>query len=266
MNEIYKTFNTNDVKSKEVTTHNNSLIPTGNNGYAKNSIEDNDYYDIYEATGLTDVYVTYLTKAVLAPTTKANYNYLRIQNLLLGSSTETFFTGGTVDANITMITFERDKIFDGLSTNEFGLSGYTNGTTENTNRGERLTLTDGTDITGYVYLDYGIILLKADITAGANMELLLNNASTVINCKKKSYQSIFICKVDQDEFNFTNNKSAIDSDGIYIDSFEIDDPTVYVTGIGLYDSNNKLIAIGKFSKPITKNMVTPLVFSAILEI
>lgn len=261
MNEIYKTFNTNDVKSKEVTTHNNSLIPTGNNGYAKNSTEGNDYYDIYEATGLTDVYVTYLTSTT--GETVGNYNYLRIQNLLLGSSTETFFTPDTA---ITMITFERDKIFDGLSTNEFGLFGYTNGTTENTNRGERLTLTDGTDITGYVYLDYGIILLKAEITADTNIKSLLNHASTVINCKKKSYQSIFICKVDQDEFNFTNNKSAIDSDGIYIDSFEIDDPTVYVTGIGLYDSNNKLIAIGKFSKPITKNMVTPLVFSAILEI
>ena len=69
-----------------------------------------------------------------------------------------------------MITFERDKIFDGLSTNEFGLSGYTNGTTENTNRGERLTLTDGTDITGYVYLDYGNYFVKSKDTAGANME------------------------------------------------------------------------------------------------
>ena len=33
----------------------------------------------------------------------------------------------------------------------------------------------------------------------------------------------------------------------------IGDPQVYITTIGLYNSNNELLAVGKLSKPLLKN-------------
>ena len=69
----------------------------------------------------------------------------------------------------------------------------------------------------------------------------------------------FFIRVKNKEFNYSNNPTFVSNgtDGktkgtiIYQDL--INNPRTYITSVGLYDSNNELLAIGKTSRPVQKS-------------
>lgn len=77
---------------------------------------------------------------------------------------------------------------------------------------------------------------------------------TVIN------SSLIFCRAAPSQCNYSSNPSYTKSDGSIrvIDDPENDDPFVYITTVGLYDSNNNLLAVAKTSRPIEKNPETDL--------
>lgn len=69
--------------------------------------------------------------------------------------------------------------------------------------------------------------------------------------------TLIFCRAASDEFNYSSNPTYTDDDNriIVIDPGEESTQTsfTYITGVGLYDSNDTLLAVGKVSRPIEKN-------------
>jgi hypothetical protein len=69
--------------------------------------------------------------------------------------------------------------------------------------------------------------------------------------------SLIFCRASADEFNYSSNPTYVDSENRIkvIDVGQEDTQTsfTFITGIGLYDANDNLLAVAKVSRPIEKN-------------
>lgn len=81
----------------------------------------------------------------------------------------------------------------------------------------------------------------------------------------------YFVRVKNKQFNYSNNPTFV-SDGtdgktkgtiVYQDL--INNPRTYITGVGLYDTNNELIAIGKVSRPVQKNFDSELLLKVRID-
>jgi len=64
---------------------------------------------------------------------------------------------------------------------------------------------------------------------------------------------IYHCRAHSNEFNYSANPSYLDSSGsIRVKTTTQDDPRSYITTVGLYSTNNELLAVGKLSEPLLK--------------
>jgi hypothetical protein len=65
------------------------------------------------------------------------------------------------------------------------------------------------------------------------------------------YQNEVRCRVNENDFNYTQNPSATisGSNGQYIDAVTGSDFRPYATSIGLYNDQNELLIVGKLSTP-----------------
>jgi hypothetical protein len=67
------------------------------------------------------------------------------------------------------------------------------------------------------------------------------------------------CKLKANEFNYTLNKTALQTtDGQIADLISGSDFNPYITGIGLYNDANELIAVGKLGRPTPKSLETDM--------
>lgn len=69
--------------------------------------------------------------------------------------------------------------------------------------------------------------------------------------------TLIFCRAAADEFNYSSNPTFIDSDNriVVIDAGQEDTQTAFtfVSSVGLYDSNDNLLAVAKLSRPVEKN-------------
>jgi hypothetical protein len=81
----------------------------------------------------------------------------------------------------------------------------------------------------------------------------------------------YFVRVKNKEYNYSNNPTFV-SDGtdgktkgtiIYQDL--INNPRTYITSVGLYDSNNELLAIGKVSRPVQKSFDSELLIKVRID-
>ena len=65
------------------------------------------------------------------------------------------------------------------------------------------------------------------------------------------YQNEYRCHINENDFNYTQNLSAIQSGttGSYIDAVTGSDFRPYATTVGLYNEANELLVVGKLSTP-----------------
>ena len=87
--------------------------------------------------------------------------------------------------------------------------------------------------------------------------------SSNITCSFEStitiYESQYKCTLRENEFNFTQNPSAVSSSinsGVLYDFATGSYFSPYVTTIGLYNNNYELIAVGKLAQPLPTSAVT----------
>jgi len=73
------------------------------------------------------------------------------------------------------------------------------------------------------------------------------NNTTEIN------SSIYFCRVPHNKYNYTSNPTYLSSSQIVVKSIATDTPISYITTIGLYSTNNELLAIAKLSEPLRKD-------------
>jgi hypothetical protein len=82
------------------------------------------------------------------------------------------------------------------------------------------------------------------ISGGANFQL--NSEETV------SSDYVFV-RVKSQDFNYTTNPSVISGSGVLNFPSLINNPQTYITTVGLYNTNNELLAVAKLSKPLVKD-------------
>jgi len=64
----------------------------------------------------------------------------------------------------------------------------------------------------------------------------------------------FFVRVKNGEYNFSNNPTFVTgSEGTFSQPTFLNDPTVYITTVGMYNDRQELLAVGKLSQPIQKS-------------
>ena len=93
------------------------------------------------------------------------------------------------------------------------------------------------------------------------------SGSLVMQNEQDQNQSTYYCRLHHHEFNFTSNPTFIVSGSTLGDIKPdfIGDPSVYVTGVGLYNQFGELIAVAKLNQPKLKNYNTELTVAAKLN-
>lgn len=139
--------------------------------------------------------------------------------------------------------------------------------------------TAGSGSYGFLLPDIGVILLNSKALASpvanggtgqSNLTASLGNtdqslpyklftsisgaASFTINSQETITSDYVFIRVRNSEFNYTENPSFISgSTGDIIYSDFINNPTTYITTVGMYNDNNELLAVAKLSKPLQKD-------------
>jgi hypothetical protein len=72
------------------------------------------------------------------------------------------------------------------------------------------------------------------------------NNSTELN------STIYFCRVNHNEFNYSSNPTYLSSSQIRVKSKRTDAPVSYITTVGLYSADNVLMAVAKLSEPLKK--------------
>ena len=73
------------------------------------------------------------------------------------------------------------------------------------------------------------------------------NNTTEIN------STIYFCRVPHNKYNYSSNPTYLSASQIRVKNLASDTPVSYITTIGLYSSNNELLAMAKLSEPLKKN-------------
>jgi len=129
---------------------------------------------------------------------------------------------------------------------------------------------------GFFYPDSGFIVLNpgcldATVTDGGallataktsnnadnNHVKLLNaintGASFIVDSEEKISSTYYFARARNYEYNYTTNPSFTDASGNVLINSMIDNPTVYITTVGMYNDSGDLLAVAKLSQPVTKD-------------
>ena len=64
--------------------------------------------------------------------------------------------------------------------------------------------------------------------------------------------SIYFCRINNNDFNYSANPTYLSSSKIVVKDVGTDEPVSYITSVGLYSSDNELLAVAKVSEPLKK--------------
>jgi hypothetical protein len=102
------------------------------------------------------------------------------------------------------------------------------------------------------------ISASCDATRHRLQNLSFNN-TTEIN------STIYFCRVPHNKYNHSANPTYLSSSTIRVKSVNTDSPVAYITTIGLYSSNNELLAVAKVSEPLRKDPTNELTLRVRLD-
>tara|TARA_Y100000004_G_scaffold193065_1_gene254826 strand:+ start:2019 stop:3092 length:1074 start_codon:yes stop_codon:yes gene_type:complete len=92
---------------------------------------------------------------------------------------------------------------------------------------------------------------------GFNIHKLLSSlqygSNFILDSEEKVTSQYYFTRVKNSEFNYTTNPSFIDEQGSLRFQSMVDQPTVYITTVGLYSDAGELLAVAKLSKPLAKD-------------
>ena len=64
--------------------------------------------------------------------------------------------------------------------------------------------------------------------------------------------SIYFCRINNNDFNYSANPTYLSSSKIVVKDTASDEPVSYISSVGLYSSDNELLAVAKLSEPLKK--------------
>lgn len=200
------------------------------------------------------------------------YNYL--QSTLLQSR---YFPTAS-DSIIGVISIPQNLFGDQIKPGSFYLSANSGSFTDDGN-GNLVYSVDST-IRGNIIYQHGLILLTKDGTGGdkygsavygtgvygAGVASFIQDfvSTSNITCSFSSsytiYETLFKCTLRENEFNFTQNPSAVEDQttGKMYDFTTGSFFAPYITTVGLYSANRELLAVGKLSQPLPSSRTTDM--------
>jgi len=109
-----------------------------------------------------------------------------------------------------------------------------------------------------------MFLTGANISSSTNafrhriQEVSFNN-TTELN------STIHFCRANHNDFNYSSNPTYLSESKIRVKNSSLDQPVSYITSVGLYSSDNELLAVAKLSEPIKKTPDTELTMRVRLD-
>lgn len=77
--------------------------------------------------------------------------------------------------------------------------------------------------------------------------------------------TIYFCRANHNEFNYSANPTYLSASQIRVKNTTSDNPVTYITTVGLYSSDNELLAVAKLSEPLKKDPNTELTLRVRLD-
>ena len=77
--------------------------------------------------------------------------------------------------------------------------------------------------------------------------------------------TIYFCRANHNEFNYSSNPTYLSSSKLVVKNNATDLPVSYITTIGLYSSDNEMLAMAKISEPLKKDPNTELTLRVRLD-
>ena len=65
--------------------------------------------------------------------------------------------------------------------------------------------------------------------------------------------TIYFCRVGHNDFNYSSNPTYLENSRIRVKDASKDAPVSYITTVGLYSSDNEMLAVAKLSEPLRKD-------------
>ena len=108
------------------------------------------------------------------------------------------------------------------------------------------------------------MLVSSSITASCDtlrhrLQNISFNNTTEIN------SSIYFCRVPHNKYNHSANPTYLNASTIRVKSVNTDTPVAYITTVGLYSSDNQLMAMAKLSEPLKKDPTNELTLRVRLD-
>lgn len=135
---------------------------------------------------------------------------------------------------------------------------------------------------GLLYYQAGIAVLTASAFSGilsspAEMNVAAETVSAILsgsaisgNCDELRHRfenlsfnnttelnsTVYFCRANNTDFNYSSNPTYLSSSQIVVKTDAMDVPVSYVTAVGLYSTDNELLAVAKLSEPLKKDPST----------
>ena len=84
-------------------------------------------------------------------------------------------------------------------------------------------------------------------------KMISHGGSFILDSQEKVSSQYYFTRARNYEFNYTTNPSYIDTTGNLNYTSMIDNPTTYITTVGLYNDAGDLVAVAKLSQPVVKD-------------
>ena len=111
--------------------------------------------------------------------------------------------------------------------------------------------------------------MKTAIT-GATIQQLANGfrhriQNVTFNNTIELNSAIYFCRINHNEYNYSSNPTYVSGSKLVVKNNVNDLPISYITTVGLYSSDNELLAVAKLSEPIRKDPNTELTLRVRLD-
>jgi hypothetical protein len=77
--------------------------------------------------------------------------------------------------------------------------------------------------------------------------------------------TIYFCRVSHNDFNYSSNPTYLEDSKVRVKNRKNDAPISYITTVGLYSSDNELLAVAKLSEPLRKDPTNDLTLRVRLD-
>jgi hypothetical protein len=105
----------------------------------------------------------------------------------------------------------------------------------------------GSNKSAYNHAGLYVAIRNATFATGSNKGFRARSAETIASTH-------YFVRLRNKEYNYSNNPTFSNPNtGVLIQSSFKNDPKVYITTVGLYNSKNELLAVAKLSKPVRKS-------------